>query len=132
MDEHQFEKDLEFVSSLASVEYLECLHAVFVFASFARGVGLNGQGYFAQEEFLNYLRYLMYWTEPEYARFIMFAGFFPLCCFLTLGDLCRYPMALSVLRCLQEEEFRSMLTLPAFLRELNSQMMIQWQFKNKV
>lgn len=33
---------------------------------------LHTQGYFADNAFLNYLEYLQYWHEPDYARFITY------------------------------------------------------------
>ena len=94
---------------------------------------LSGQGYFAQPEFLRYLSYLMYWTEPEYAKHILFANCFCVFCvsLLKFSSFCRFPMSLSILRSLQEEEFRQLISEPRFIQELKSQMMIQWQFKHK-
>jgi mediator of RNA polymerase II transcription subunit 31 len=35
---------------------------------------LNAQGYFDKLEFLNYLKYLEYWREPDYVQFIVYVG----------------------------------------------------------
>jgi hypothetical protein len=32
---------------------------------------LAQQQYFKSEEFMNYLKYLQYWKEPQYAKFIV-------------------------------------------------------------
>jgi mediator of RNA polymerase II transcription subunit 31 len=31
---------------------------------------LSGQGYLDKPEFVNYLKYLNYWRDPEYVQFI--------------------------------------------------------------
>jgi mediator of RNA polymerase II transcription subunit 31 len=45
--------------------------------------------FFGDPAFINYLKYLLYWTRPEYARYI------------------RYPQCLHFLRLLQDEAFRA-------------------------
>ena len=69
----RFEVELEFVQCLANPKYLEFLAQRRVFH---------------EQEFVNYLRYLLYWKQPEYSKFIM------------------YPHALAFLDLLQDEEFR--------------------------
>ena len=51
----RFELELEFVQALANPFYLH---------------SLAQQGIFSQPTFVNYLEYLLYWKEKEYARFI--------------------------------------------------------------
>ena len=51
----RFELELEFVQALANPYYLQ---------------SLAQQGFFGQPEFVNYLKYLGYWRQREYARFI--------------------------------------------------------------
>ena len=34
-------------------------------------VGLSQNRFFEDQAFINYLAYLKYWKQPEYARFIM-------------------------------------------------------------
>jgi mediator of RNA polymerase II transcription subunit 31 len=45
--------ELEFVQCLANPNYLNFLAQ---------------RGYFKENAFINYLKYLLYWKEPEYAR----------------------------------------------------------------
>jgi hypothetical protein len=51
----RFELELEFVQALANPYYLH---------------SLAQQGILNQPAFVNYLRYLLYWKEKEYARFV--------------------------------------------------------------
>ncbi|KAF4598484.1 suppressor of hpr1 [Pleurotus pulmonarius] len=55
--------------------------------------------FFEQPAFINYLEYLLYWKEKEYARFI------------------HYPHALHHLELLQTPEFRAMMKKDEALRE---------------
>jgi mediator of RNA polymerase II transcription subunit 31 len=52
----RFELELEFVQALANPFYLH---------------SLAQQGILYQPAFVNYLNYLLYWKEKEYARFIL-------------------------------------------------------------
>lgn len=52
----RFELELEFVQALANPFYLH---------------SLAQQGILYQPTFINYLKYLLYWKEKEYARFIL-------------------------------------------------------------
>jgi len=56
----RFELELEFVQSLANPFYLQ---------------SLAQQNIFEQPAFINFLEYLMYWKEKDYARFIQYAHF---------------------------------------------------------
>lgn len=47
---------MQFIQCLAHPQYLHELHI---------------QGYLGKPAFLNYLKYLEYWREPQYVRFIM-------------------------------------------------------------
>ena len=51
----RFELELEFVQALANPFYLH---------------SLAQQGILSQPAFVNFLEYLMYWKEKDYARFI--------------------------------------------------------------
>ena len=51
----RFELELEFVQALANPFYLH---------------SLAQQGILSQPSFVNFLEYLMYWKEKDYARFI--------------------------------------------------------------
>lgn len=53
---YRFELELEFVQSLANPHYLQALAQ---------------QGVMEDASFVLYLEYLKYWSQPEYARFIM-------------------------------------------------------------
>lgn len=53
----KFELELEFVQSLANPFYLH---------------SLAQQGILNQPAFVNFLKYLLYWKEKDYARFILF------------------------------------------------------------
>ncbi|GAA5871150.1 hypothetical protein JCM3774_006806 [Rhodotorula dairenensis] len=53
----RFETELEFVQCLANPFYLQ---------------SLAQQGLFDQPTFLNYLRYLLYFRDPRYARFLQY------------------------------------------------------------
>lgn len=55
----RFELELEFVQALANPFYLHTL---------------SQQGILAQPAFVNYLEYLTYWKEKDYARFILYAS----------------------------------------------------------
>ncbi|TFL04802.1 SOH1-domain-containing protein [Pterulicium gracile] len=70
----RFELELEFVQSLANPYYLH---------------SLAQQNILEQPSFINYLRYLQYWKDKEYARFI------------------HYPHALHHLDLLQHAKFRA-------------------------
>ena len=53
----RWEIELEFVQSLANIQYLNFLAQ---------------NNYLADERFLNYLKYLNYWYEPENAKFLVY------------------------------------------------------------
>ncbi|OXC81303.1 hypothetical protein J005_06594 [Cryptococcus neoformans] len=81
----RFQSELEFIQCLAHPQYLHELHI---------------QGYLEKPPFLNYLKYLEYWREPQYVRFII------------------YPTCLVYLTLLQTELFRSRLGDMGFITEL--------------
>lgn len=66
----RFELELEFVQALANPYYL---------------YSLAQQGILNQPAFVNYLQYLLYWKEKEYARFVQ-------CVDLTLVIDCPEPV----------------------------------------
>ncbi|KAF9047362.1 mediator complex, subunit Med31 [Panaeolus papilionaceus] len=80
----KFELELEFVQALANPFYLH---------------SLAQQNILEQPAFINFLRYLLYFKEKDYARFI------------------HYPHALHHLELLQHAQFRSMMKKDEFLRE---------------
>ncbi|KAL0048919.1 hypothetical protein WJX82_002333 [Trebouxia sp. C0006] len=73
-DERRFLLELEFVQCLSSPQYLNWL---------------SQNRFFDDASFINYLAYLKYWKQPEYARFII------------------YPHSLFFLDCLQSQDFRT-------------------------
>ena len=56
-NEPNFRQDLEFVCCLANPQYLNSLAT---------------QGYFDDEAFIRYLKYLLYFKRPEYVKYILF------------------------------------------------------------
>ena len=78
----RFEAELEFVQCLASPAYLHCerslSRACRPYSSTFADLAQNR--YLEDEAFLGYLRYLLYWTRPEYAKFIM-------CVAVIIGDI---------------------------------------------
>ena len=67
-NEPNFRQDLEFVCCLANPQYLNSLAT---------------QGYFDDEAFIRYLKYLLYFKRPEYVKYILF----PHCLFFLEGCL---------------------------------------------
>lgn len=53
----RWEIELEFVQSLANIQYLNYLAQ---------------NNYLNNEEFLNYLKYLNYWKTPEYSKYLVY------------------------------------------------------------
>ncbi|KAA6419555.1 MAG: Mediator of RNA polymerase II transcription subunit 31 [Trebouxia sp. A1-2] len=73
-DERRFLLELEFVQLLSSPQYLNWL---------------SQNRFFEDAAFINYLAYLKYWKQPEYARFLI------------------YPHSLFFLDCLQSQDFQT-------------------------
>ncbi|KAL1669946.1 SOH1-domain-containing protein [Schizophyllum commune] len=90
----RFEIELEFVQALANPFYL---------ASLAQ------QNILDQPAFINYLEYLLYWKEKEYARFI------------------HYPHALHHLELLQIPEFRANMKNDAWRQMLDRKQYLHWR-----
>lgn len=53
----RFEEEAEFVQCLCNPQYLQYLYQ---------------KGYFARKDFRDFLAYLQYWKQPEYAKYLMF------------------------------------------------------------
>ena len=85
----RFVRELEFVQCLANPRYLHIM--------------LVQRNYFGDPNFVNYLKYLMYWTRPEYIKYI------------------RYPQAIHFLRLLQDQEFRAQLADISFIQSLEAE-----------
>ncbi|KAI0823330.1 SOH1 family protein [Trametes gibbosa] len=90
----RFELELEFVQSLANPFYLH---------------SLAQQGILNQPAFVNFLKYLMYWKEKDYARFIL------------------YPHALHHLELLQQAQFRTEIGKDEWREYLNQKQFDHWR-----
>ncbi|KAH9895019.1 SOH1-domain-containing protein [Cubamyces lactineus] len=90
----RFELELEFVQSLANPFYLH---------------SLAQQGILNQPSFVNFLEYLLYWKEKDYARFIL------------------YPHALHHLELLQHAEFRAEIGKDEWREALNQKQFDHWR-----
>lgn len=84
----RFELELEFVQALANPYYLH---------------SLAQQNIFEQPAFVNYVKYLLYWKEKDYARFL------------------HYPQALHHLELLQQPQFRADMKKDEKFRDLLQQ-----------
>ncbi|EJD51604.1 SOH1-domain-containing protein [Auricularia subglabra TFB-10046 SS5] len=94
LNKERFELELEFVQALANPYYLQ---------------SLAQQGILAQPEFVNYLSYLQYWKQKDYARFI------------------QYPHALHHLELLQNERFREEIGQDQWREYLNQKQFDHWR-----
>ncbi|KIJ19127.1 hypothetical protein PAXINDRAFT_109664 [Paxillus involutus ATCC 200175] len=90
----RFELELEFVQSLANPYYLH---------------SLAQQNILDQPAFVNYLEYLQYWRQKDYARFI------------------HYPHALHHLELLQHARFRSEMKKDEWREFLNQKQFDHWR-----
>ncbi|KZT37291.1 SOH1-domain-containing protein [Sistotremastrum suecicum HHB10207 ss-3] len=90
----RFEIELEFVQALANPFYLQTLAQ---------------QNMLTQPAFINYLQYLQYWKEKDYARFI------------------QYPHALHHLDLLQYETFRTEIAKDDWREFLNQKQFDHWR-----
>lgn len=91
----RFEVECEFVQALANPHYLNFLAQ---------------RGFFKEKYFLNYLKYLLYWRRPEYARAL------------------KYPQCLHFLQAVQNPEFREAIAVTANAKFIEDQQMLQWQY----
>eukprot|EP00128_Syssomonas_multiformis_P011238 Colp12_sorted_trinity150504_noHs@10551 len=92
-DDLRFQMELEFVQCLSFPKYLN-----------------SQQRYFQDAAFVNYLKYLLYWKQPDYARFI------------------KYPHCLAFLDLLQDENFRKELANGRFTDFIHEQQFYHWQY----
>ncbi|ETN58848.1 mediator complex [Anopheles darlingi] len=90
----RFQVELEFVQCLANPNYLHFLAQ---------------RGYFKDAAFVNYLKYLLYWKEPEYAKYI------------------KFPMCLYFLDLLQYEHFRREIVSAQCCKFIDDQAILLWQ-----
>ncbi|XP_072210039.1 mediator of RNA polymerase II transcription subunit 31 isoform X4 [Excalfactoria chinensis] len=70
---------------------------------------LAQRGYFKDKAFVNYLKYLLYWKEPEYAKYL------------------KYPQCLHMLELLQYEHFRKELVNAQCAKFIDEQQILHWQ-----
>ncbi|KAI0977888.1 hypothetical protein GJ496_002929 [Pomphorhynchus laevis] len=89
----RFEQELEFVQCLGNPGYINYL---------------AHHGLLRDKRFINYFKYLLYWTRPEYVKYI------------------HYPVALDVLRLLQNPEFREATSNPNVTALIDEQIYRQW------
>ncbi|CAJ0832876.1 7890_t:CDS:2 [Entrophospora sp. SA101] len=92
-NKRRFQIELEFVQCLANPWYLH---------------DLAQKDYFQDRAFLNYLKYLRYWKQPEYAKYII------------------YPHALHFLDLLQNPQFRQDLKKQDIATEIHSKQYYHW------
>lgn len=93
-DKDRFIIELEFVQNLSNPKYINFLAQ---------------NGYFEQESFIDFLSYLKYWKQPEYARFLVF------------------PQCLAFLDALVENsDFRREMSLPQFTEFVHQQQGSHW------
>ncbi|VDK73332.1 unnamed protein product [Litomosoides sigmodontis] len=91
----RFEIECEFVQALANPHYLNFLAQ---------------RGYFKERYFINYLKYLLYWKRPEYARAL------------------KYPQCLHFLEAVQSSAFREAIACTANAKFIEEQQLLQWQY----
>lgn len=90
----RFQIELEFVQCLANPNYLNFLAQ---------------RGVFKEQTMINYLKYLLYWKEPEYAKYL------------------KYPQCLFMLELLQSEHFRKELMNSQCTKFIDDQQLLHWQ-----
>lgn len=108
----KFELELEFVQSLANPYYLH---------------SLAQQNILDQPAFINYLEYLTYWKEKDYARFIQFVHSLRAFTILQPMFLFSYPHALHHLDLLQHAQFRSEMKKDEWREYLNQKQYDHWR-----
>uniref|UniRef100_A0AC35UGQ3 Mediator of RNA polymerase II transcription subunit 31 n=1 Tax=Rhabditophanes sp. KR3021 TaxID=114890 RepID=A0AC35UGQ3_9BILA len=94
-EQRRFESENEFVQALANPHYCNYLAQ---------------RGFFRDEAFVNYLKYLQYFKRPEYAKTI------------------KYPHCLFILDCLQHKEYREAIASSNNAKFIEVQQMLQWQW----
>ena len=91
----RFLRELEFVQALSNPQYLHFLATSRLFNDAA---------------FINYLKYLLYWKKPEYAKYLVF------------------PQSLRFLELLQEDNFRRQLLSKEFVELIHRQQFYHWRY----
>lgn len=96
----RFYLDLEFVQLLCNAKYLQYLAQ---------------NNYFTNDQFMNYIRYLSYWKDPNYAQYIHF------------------PQCLGILdMIIEQKSFRDSLKFPQFVEYLHQQQGSHWMIGPKL
>ena len=111
----RFELELEFVQALANPYYLH---------------SLAQQNILSQPAFVNYLKYLLYWKEREYARFLQYVVTFHSSTFASVNFVSvglSYPHALHHLDLLQHEQFRKEIGKDEWREKLNQLQYGHWK-----
>jgi len=94
----RFQVELEFVQCLGNPNYLHFLAQ---------------RNFLKEPATINYLKYLLYWKEPEYAKFL------------------KYPVCLQYLDLLQHENFRKEIVNGQCAKFIDDQMILHWQHYTK-
>ncbi|PVU99143.1 hypothetical protein BB559_000971 [Furculomyces boomerangus] len=90
-EKERFLVELEFVQCLANPWYIN-----------------SQQSYFESSEFINYIKYLQYWKNPEYSKYII------------------YPNALAFLDLLQHKPFRDAMKINEEATAIHEQQYYNW------
>uniref|UniRef100_A0A3P8ZK82 Mediator of RNA polymerase II transcription subunit 31 n=1 Tax=Esox lucius TaxID=8010 RepID=A0A3P8ZK82_ESOLU len=121
---NRFQSELEFIQCLANPNYLNCKCVSPILPSGQVSVSITcdddlpmflcvpvlaQRGYLREKPFVNYLKYLLYWKEPEYAKFL------------------KYPHCLHMLELLQYEHFRKELVNAQCAKFIDEQQLLHWQ-----
>ncbi|KAH7649019.1 SOH1 family [Cryptosporidium bovis] len=93
----RFMFELEFVQCLSNPDYLQWL---------------SKEGYFEDKSFVRYLKYLLYWSEFPYVKYIS------------------YPYCIRMLRLLQDESFRKSLENEEVIQMIRHQQTFQWIYSD--
>jgi|TARA_B110000008_G_C16557027_1_gene398699 mediator of RNA polymerase II transcription subunit 31 len=94
LEKTRFQREKEFLCFLANPDYLRWL---------------SDEGYFDDPRFIRYLKYMLYWKEEKYRKYIL------------------YPHGLFFLDMLQNEKFRNSLRSDKFLADVKSSQYLHWQ-----
>lgn len=91
-----FEKDLEFVQLLCNPEYLRWL---------------NNEKYFLRDDFKAYLKYLLYFSDQKYYKFLT------------------YPQCIFILEILNKENVLDILSTDSLYIKLAEQQHSMWKYR---
>lgn len=92
-----FEKDLEFIQLLCNPEYLKWLH---------------NERYFGRDDFQEYLKYLEYFKDARYSKFLI------------------YPQCLAILDMLNSEKALDFLSDDKFYLKLDECQQRMWKLRH--